>query len=68
MKKSSFLLAAMLAAVIGTGFAPAFTSTAFAQQAAEEKNRTTVRPEFMKAIPELQKLLDEKSMQKLKKS
>jgi hypothetical protein len=40
MKKSSFLLAAMLAAVIGTGFAPAFTSTAFAQQAAEEKNRT----------------------------
>ncbi|GGX47744.1 tetratricopeptide repeat protein [Undibacterium squillarum] len=61
MKKSSFLLAAMLAAVIGTGFAPAFTSTAFAQQAAEEKKLdTTVRPEFMKAIPELQKLLEEK--------
>jgi hypothetical protein len=61
MKKSSFLLAAMLAAVIGTGFAPTFTSTAFAQQAAEEKKLdTTVRPEFMKAIPELQKLLEEK--------
>lgn len=61
MKKSSFLLAAMLAAVIGTGFAPAFTSTALAQQATEEKKLdTTVRPEFMKAIPELQKLLEEK--------
>jgi len=61
MKKSSFLLAAMLAAVIGTGFAPTFTSTAFAQQAAEEKKLdTTVRPEFIKAMPELQKLLDEK--------
>lgn len=61
MKKSSFLLAAMLAAVIGTGFAPAFTSTAFAQQAAEEKKPdTSVRPEFVKAIPEMQKLLEEK--------
>ena len=61
MKKTSFLFAAMLVAALGSGFSPVSISSVHARaDESAEKPKNTVRKEFGVALPDIQKLLDEK--------
>ena len=60
MKKISFLFAAMMLAAVGSGFTPATTAIAHADEAADKAKQTAVRAEMGKPLTEIQDLLDKK--------